>query len=1617
MDVDTFKIRLTALPFLSKSDVASYQQRVQQGRVSPETLFREAVRVNKQRKAKEIIKKKREFSFMIADMGLQFWDRRSLTQLIDENTVLVRLKARAEKLVKIRERESIGKRRGRLVKFLSGLKLDQTNKDKLIGRFDGGNSVQVLTQNAIALTKKKNSQAISKDREFLKNSIGRIGISQVLQNGIMAKFKPGKDAVRKLIEEAKRLKQNSGKSVINVRRGELSQLAQKLDVATNFSKRVANVDTIEKADALKETIEKAGEKKRVDTIANEKDRLTKIVKEIGIQGAFSGSIAAIKNQLELNSVKLDIVEASKIVLAKLSTEKNVSSNFSNPISALVFVDRLVPLKKQIEEAGLQVNNNKKQQKNEILSKNKQNFVEFVQKSTLPVNKQQVFINRMSLETVNIPKLREDVATMEKNLKNTQRQKDLNELGAYIKYKNVNNTGLLNKFQTTNVSLVNIKKEVDTLVQKKKNFQAEKNNLAKKAKRISFNLNIKNVNSKNNVKAIREKIENAYRKKIQNNKKELSNFALQGNINALGNLTKINNVNTLNMAKEMVKQETKNKLYAITTTLDVSPILVSKIGNINTKQDVKNISQEIKDAIHKRNTNMKNANRKQVRKLTNRARQTNTEERARLIKEEQELMAEQKKIYAHQLEINKLGAYLTNIGLEPNQQPYFIEQYVNYNKPINAIKKEADNYYVKLFREYREKQIPKLIENLKKFALNDSNIEHIMNKYTKTYIEPNVLLGEAKVINNMRNYERWVEIEEEFVDYLDTLPLKPDNRRKITTALEGYFVNFRPLKKSATNMAIKTKNEPRALGRKELENHINKIGGVSRYNKVQFLKKYNRGEANLNTLKNASENSKGMKNAQKNIENKAKKNQNLENERIKKEEKNLQNQTKKNQNMYFKRYVTNNLGLNNSNEKVKKILNNYNKYPNYIQNHTSKAETMKALTNEKKRLTNSAKMLPKDERRNTRIQNIKNANDVAQLNSDITDAYVAIIRKEITNMVLQSGVKANLNMFSINSLQKAEETRAKLMNAIERKKTQEYTTFQNAVKNMTPENQETLLQTYTTQNVPINKMLKRVVELKQQRAIEVYKNRRSQLYNYMNTQLNMNVADRKTIMNEFNNTGTLANMINKATTLKNTRVAEKIASNRTNIEKIIEPLELSEADRNTILRNFNTKPGTVLSSETKAKALKKRREDEKRANERTQLSNHLKSLRLSETNMSKILNIFDRTPEKTLTMSKLNSTSLRKQRNRESLTETMKTLILTDAVKTELLKRFRDTPGDLNKLIAKAREVDAIARKQLELQKQTRNYVVSLQLGNKDTPILKKITNTLIPQTAKTIRSEADQVKRELNAETAEKKRVEIKTFMNKTTITAAMKRSFIVTVKLNTNVDALKRKIQDAERTLKEATGQRGRLRAELRTYLNTLDLTNEERKRIEGGVGEQTKSLTALKRKAQTISEAKQIRRLRRGMLKTTTKMRTLKTESNTRQRTIMRTKAAKAFKENKNTKDRELLKPRLEKHLYSLPNIPQKRIDEYLTSYMNGKKTIQELTTISNAKNKQFAKTKKRLFTLVPKLPVKNEIKTGLLKKLKTSRMNIDEFKTNTKNLIVRQIIPTKEKKKLIDQLLSLE
>ena len=1653
MNVDTFRVRLTALPFLSKSEIESYQQRVQQGRVDPQTLYREALALHQGRRSEEIGKKRRNLERRLANVNLNYDDLYQLLDTVNDKSNLDELYERGQKIAAYRKKQDVGTRRARLTKSLEGIQINQTDKNALLKKFDDGkNTIRTLVENAKKLEKKKASERISKQRKLLRESIKNLGISQVNQSKILNKFKTGKFAVKNLIEEAKKLKKVKVLKGIAGKRAELTEIATKLGVAQNFAKQIKAVDTGDKADALKNTIEKAGERRLMAELSNEKDKLANLAKEIGIYDSFAGAISGASTIQALNVVKLDIVQASKVALSKFSNEQNVGSNFSRAISNLRFLDRLVPLKKRIEEAGIQKSENKKRETNAILEQDKESFINFVRKSTLPPDKQTVFINRMRLKNVNIPKLRENVVTMEKNLKNTKRDKELNELLAYVKNLNLDKSDFITRFKTTNVSLENLKKEINAVTRKQFNLKVAKNRLAERAKRISYELNISNVKNANNVKIVNERISNAYKKKLQNNKKALSNFALQANIDILNNLSAINDLNKLNAAKNVVKKRTKDKLRQIAASTGMNQILVSKINTISTAEDVKNLTKQMKGSINTQIKNSKVQLQKEMNRETKRRRENTMREKERVLKnqeamyqKEKALMAEKKKLernamveeqkmISHQLDMNEIIEYLTELGIEPKDHQYFINQYTTYNKPVNAIKKDANRYYMKLYKEYRDKNLPGLVNSLKKLKIDPSNIDYIVNKYVKTYIESPVLLNEAKKIQNLRKAEAGIRNDVNFASYVGALTLNQAERDRIALALDAYFVNFEPLIKSATAAHIKTKNAPRSADRKALENYINKQG-LSRVNKMKMMKGFDTGMGTLNSMKNIVSNLRNTRNAQKNIKIKARLNKEASNKaaleqknlsnavneqrlkemenQLKREEENM----KKNQNIHFRRYILNNLGLNATNERVKKLINNYNKYPNDMPQYWEKAEKIKLLNDERKRLTNRAKALPADEKRNQRIKNIKNGNDVKRLDENITRGYVDIIRREISNMTLQSGLKFNLNLGKVTTVKEAEQVRERLMNAISRKKNIDMMKLQKAIQPMSVQNQTMILQKFTTQNIPINKMLKRVAELKEKRADEKYKTERASLYTFLDKELNMNVEDRKSILKDFDEVKTLTGIENKARKLKDQRVREKIAANRNKIEKILQPLDLSEVDKKSILANFNAKPGSVVLFETKARNLKSMRKREKRANERTQLSRHLKSLNLSETNVKKILNTFDRTPDKSLTISKLNATDLRKQRNRERLVESMKPLMITNAVRTNILKAFRNNPNSVNKLISRAKEIDAKARNQDTLQKETKQYIVSLQLGNKNTPILNKINNSLTPEKAQNLRKQAEKIRSELNAEALEKKRSNIRNFANNANITATMKRTFVNSVQPNTNVDAVKRKIQEAEKALKNKRSTRGRLKTELRVFLNTLNLTKEQKNRLEGDVGDNTKNISALKRKAQAMVNQKKTNIIVTEMREAKARKRNVRNAARRREEQVKRVKAAKAFKENKNRKDRQLLKPRLEKHLYSLPNIPQKRIDEYLKSYMDGKNTIQKITTISSAKDKQFAKTKKRMEILLPKIPLKKETKNDFMKRLKTKRVNIDELKTNIKNAIVKQFIPAKEKKNLINQLLSME
>ena len=1652
MDVNTFKVRLAGLPFLSKSEIQSYQQRVTQGRVDPQTLYREALAVHKNRRNQEIYKKRRELERRIANLPLNTNDLYNLLNIVDDKSNLDDLHNRAKKIVELRKKKDLGKRRTKLSNNLGKIQINQSNKTEILKKFnEGKNTIRTLIENAKKLEKKKASERVSKQRKILRESIKDLGISQSNQLKILQKFKTGKSGVKNLIEEAKKMKTVKVLKGIAGKRAELTELATKLGVIQTFAKRIKAVNTNDKADALKDVIEKAGEKKRLAELSNEKDKLVKLAREMGIYDSFAGMISGATTVQSLNVVKLDIVQASKIALSKLSNEKNVSGDFSRAISNLRFSNRLIPLKKRIEEVGVQKTQSKKRETADILARNKENFINFVRKSTLPNSKRRVFINRMRLDNVNIPKLREDVATAEKDVKDTKRNKELNELLAYIKNLNIDKPGFISKFKTTNVPLKNIKNEINGIVKNQANTQVKKNNLINRAKRISYELDITGVKNKNNINVTNEKLSDAYKKKLQNNKRILSNFALQANIDILDDLSSINTLNKLNNAKVVIKKRTKDKLRKIAESTGTDQVLLAKINTINTPEDVKNLTKRMKTVINTQIKDMKVVEKKEKEKENRRRRENMRREQEQISKNqeatyqkekalmtekrklERNAMIEEQRMIGHQLDMNELIEYLNELGIEPKDHQYFINQYTTYNKPVNVIKKDANKYYMKLYREYRNKNLPQLVTNLKKLELNQSNIDYIINKYIKTYIESPILLTEAKGIANIRKAEKGIRNDENFAGYVSRLTLKQENRDRIALALDAYFVNFEPLIKSATNSHIKTINNPRAIQRKELENYIN-TQGLSRINKLKVMKNFNAGMGNLNVMKSVIANIRNMRNAKKNIKIKAKLNKEASNkvaldqknetnklnlqrlENTEEQMKRANNKLKKNQKIQFRRYIVN-LGLNASNERVKKLIDNYNKFPNDVQQYQSKAESIKSLNDERVRLLNRTKALPVDEVRNKRIKNIKNVDDVKRMDKNITRGYVDIIRKEISNITLKSQLEFNLNLGKITTVNQAERVRNRLVDAITRKKSMDMMKLQEAIKPMTAENQNMILQKFTSQNIPINKMLKRVTELKNKRADEKYKAERASLYIFLDKELNMNVEDRKSILKDFDEVKTLSVMKNKATQLKDKRIRDKIATDRNKIQKILQPLNLSNTDKTAILKNFNTTPGSVILFETKARNIKKKRNDEKRANERSQLVKHMNTLQLSETNTKKILNTFDGTKNKTLTISRLNATDLKKQRNREKLVETMKSLILTNAVKTNILKAFRNNPNRVNTLITRAKQIDTKARSQENLQKETREYIVSLQLGNKNTPILQKINNSLTLNKAQTLRKQAEKIKTEINAEALEKKRSNIRNFANDIQITAGMKRTFIDSVTPTTNIDALKRKIQVAERALKNKKSTRGRLKTELRVYLNTLNLTKEQKDRLEGNVGNNTKNITALKKKAKYIVEAKKTNIIETEMREAKARKNNMTMNARKREQQIKMVKSAKAFKADQNKKERMKSKPRLEKHLYSLVNVPQKRIDEYLENYINGKKTIQQITTISSAKDKQFAKTKKRIAILIPKLPMKKEIKNTFNKRLKTKRVDIDELKTNIKNSIVRQLIPSNDKKKFINQLLSKE
>jgi hypothetical protein len=364
------------------------------------------------------------------------------------------------------------------------------------------------------------------------------------------------------------------------------------------------------------------------------------------------------------------------------------------------------------------------------------------------------------------------------------------------------------------------------------------------------------------------------------------------------------------------------------------------------------------------------------------------------------------------------------------------------------------------------------------------------------------------------------------------------------------------------------------------------------------------------------------------------------------------------------------------------------------------------------------------------------------------------------------------------------------------------------------------------------------------------------------------------------------------------------------------MNLPNTDKKSILAMYDKKPNSVMLYETTAKQLSAARKKELRNKEVANLLALLKSLKLSETDTKKIVNSFTTVPNAKLSKIKSEAIRLRKQRDREKLTNALRPLSLSESNRKILLADM----DNVDAVIQKAKILSAQKKTKNATQNQLRQYIGSKNLGNKATNLLNKINDTLTNEDVKSIRAKANRLKNEMNATKISKKREEIDRYINKKPLSVTEKRRILQNVKSNTNVDAVKRNIQNTLNNKNKKENAYVKTRTELQVYINTLNLPNTEKQRLISS----NDNVNSLKREAYRLSEYLRKLNLNRKMsaFKREKTLRRIKAANN--RRIIQGVQQSKALATRKEAEEylRSLKRPMNKKDRQLLKNLSSKKI-----------------------------------------------------------------------------------------------
>jgi hypothetical protein len=794
---------------------------------------------------------------------------------------------------------------------------------------------------------------------------------------------------------------------------------------------------------------------------------------------------------------------------------------------------------------------------------------------------------------------------------------------------------------------------------------------------------------------------------------------------------------------------------------------------------------------------------------------------------------------------KMSTFLESLTMNNANKNSFMRRVREEGSNVNALIEEAKSLVssqknARISKKKEEFQA--MITNLK---LNNSDKNALMNQIENT-TNLNTMKNRAQKLVEQRMAEKKEQIASNLASFLTPLKINQSNKNTFLRRFKNENANINSIKSEALALeksTLNTKNTNAISNKKQkLQEVLNKTK-LSNVNKDSFLNRLNNKNANMNT--------------------------------IIKEIKALNTVLQQKDKNSFVKFL-NELGLDNADKSA--MISKYESKTltiNALQNNARALK--KAKVNQKKSL--NRKML-KDYLESVSLSNDVKANIERRFNSN--EANLNTLRSEINGLIK----KAKNTKLAENKQKFVTNVRSTILS---------------------PNDQNVFIRRLNTNNVNIPSMRLEVNQMVA-KMIEKQKSRdRYELEEYMKT-IGLSNTNRNSILGKFdaNNKLTVESIKKEANAMLQLRKqeqrgtdvdilsvhAKKLGLPQKNINSLVSQLEreslnsliaqanrmsknvrdkrtrerdelyqyinklnMNVANRNAIMNKFNTTNATVNRLKNEAGEIQKSRRSEKRSS----LREFLNTLELSNSNKRGILNKFNANQSVSLNALRTNAAELVKQRknkkqlaSRLELVKHLNTLDLSESNKGKILKNFNGKVANLNTLKNRASQISA-QRKELS------NLI--RELGINGTELLKRFDNKV--SSLNNLKANAKKMRNLIQAKSVSNKKDRLRDYMKNTRLTNTNKQSFINRVEVDTNIETIKREIQELNTVLKGKNTELARKKSELSIFLNGLsNLTPDERKMLMTKVVNANTNINSIKNEGQRLNQSVKNKRKARNQI-----------------------------------------------------------------------------------------------------------------------------------------------------------